>query len=128
MARKGRWRQFVTRIALMSVFMHAIMAALMLPAPLAAQAEGAAASAICSVSPLTPGALGEDSGATGQSLPVKPCPVCDGIATSGFLLELAQTALIGRLTNPTVLRPSADPLPAGITRLAHNSRGPPPRA
>jgi hypothetical protein len=129
MTRKGRWRQFVTRIAIMSVLMHAVLAALMLPAPLAGAATGAApqasASAICSLSPRKSAESGEPSDSAGQRLPQKTCPVCDGIATSGFLLELAQTALIGQLTDPTVLRPSVDLPPASIACLAHNNRGPP---
>jgi hypothetical protein len=121
MARKGRWRQFVTRIAIMSVVMHAVMGALMLPGPAIAGTAGelvAQASAICGV----PAA---NLAATGKQLPGRPCPICDGLATSGFLLEFAQTALIGRLTDPTVLRPSEELRPASISCHSHNNRGPP---
>jgi hypothetical protein len=121
MARKGRWRQIVTQIAMMSVVMHAVMAALMLPGPAFAGATRgftAQAAEICSV----PAA---NLASAGTELPAKPCPICDGIATSGFLLELAPTALIGRLANPTVLRPAVELRPASISCLSHNNRGPP---
>jgi hypothetical protein len=53
------------------------------------------------------------------------CPVCDGIATSAFLLEMGQTALIGRLSNPQVLWPAKEVRPASISCLVNRSRGPP---
>jgi hypothetical protein len=127
MARKGRWRRYAMQIAMMSVLMHAVLAALMLSQPAAAiSAAGIAlqASGICSVLPS--GAVAYDeSGFAGKQAPAKPCPICDGIATSGFLLELSPTAFIGRLTNPTVLRPAGELAPASFSCHAQHNRGPP---
>lgn|SRR5208337_854935 len=128
MARKVRWRHLITQAAIMSMVLHAIIAALMLPAP-SAMADGGGVypetSVICSASPFKPIGSGENGNQAGKQLPKKSCLICDGIATSGFLLETAQAALIGRLTNPTVLRPSEELRPASIACLAHNNRGPP---
>ena len=131
MAGKVHWRRLTTQIAIMSLVFQAVMAALMLPMPLEAAGSAKAATpsvatvVICMGTSFQLVASGEDGRQSPKHAPGKLCPICDGIATSAFLLETAQTALIGRLTNPTVLRPSEELRPASIACLTHNNRGPP---
>jgi hypothetical protein len=119
-----RYRHIVAQVAIMSVILHAIMASFMLPMPSAivSSAEPSAV-VICTGTNLI--AFDENGNQIEKQMPGKPCPICNGIATSAFLLEMAPTALIGRLTNPEVLRPAIDPHPSSIARLANRSRGPP---
>jgi hypothetical protein len=128
MARKVHWRHLTTQIAIMSLVFQALMAALMLPAR-PALAEGAAAAepaiVICTGTSFTLITFDENGNQVEKPLSSKPCPICDGIATSAFLLGMAPNALIGRLTNPEVLRPANQLRPASIACLAHRSRGPP---
>ena len=129
MAGKVHWRRLTTQIAMMSVVIHAIMAALMLPVPPAmagAAAEEAPGSiVICTGTGYSLITFDENGNTVEKQLPSKLCPICNGIATSAFLLETAQTALIGRLINPTILRPSEELRPASLACLTHNNRGPP---
>jgi hypothetical protein len=128
MARKVHWRHLTTQVAIMSLVFQALMAALMLPAR-PALAEGAAAAepaiVICTGTSFTLITFDENGNQVEKPLSSKPCPICDGIATSAFLLGMAPNALIGRLTNPEVLRPANQLRPASIACLAHRSRGPP---
>jgi hypothetical protein len=129
MGRKVHWRHLTTQVAIVSLAFQAIMAALMLPAPMAmAGVRGATAAhqsiVICTGAGFQQVAFDENGNETGKQVP-KPCPICDGIATSAFLLETIQTALIGRLSNPEVLRPSNELRPSSITCLARRNRGPP---
>jgi hypothetical protein len=128
MARKVRWRHLTTQAAIMSLVFQAVMAAFMLSAP-AALAEDAAfaepAIIICTGTGFTLITFDENGNQIEKPLSSKPCPICDGIATSAFLLGMAPNALIGRLANPEVLRPADEPRPEGIACLAHRSRGPP---
>ena len=128
MAGKVHWRHLTTQVAIMSLVFQAVMAALMLPVR-PAMAEGApaaeAAVVICTGTGFTLVTFDENGNQIEKPLSSKFCPICDGIATSAFLLGMAQTALIGRLTNPEVLRPSNELRPASIACLAHRSRGPP---
>ena len=129
MGRKVHWRHLTTQVAIMSLVFQAIVAALMLPAPLAMAATNAASAAhstivICTGNSFQQVTFDENGNETGKQVP-KPCPICDGIATSAFLLETIQTALIGRLSNPEVLRPSNELRPSSITCLARRNRGPP---
>jgi hypothetical protein len=129
MGRKVHWRHLTTQVAIMSLVFQAIMAALMLPIP-SAMAEGARTVApgtviICTDTGYKVIAFDENGNQIEKRTPSKPCPICDGIATSAFLLEMAPTALIGRLTNPQVLRPANELRPGSIACLAHRSRGPP---
>jgi hypothetical protein len=122
-----RYRHIVAQVAIVSVILHALMASLMLPMPSAMTSSAGIAEpgaiVICTGTKLI--AFDENGNQIEKQTPGKPCPICEGIATSAFLLEMAPTALIGRLTNPEVLRPAIDPHPASIARLAHRSRGPP---
>ena len=128
MAGKVHWRHLTTQVAIMSLVFQAVMAALMLPAR-PAMAEGAptaeAAVVICTGTGFTLITFDENGNQIEKPLSSKLCPICDGIATSAFLLEMAPAALIGRLANPEVLRPSIELRPVSIARLAHRSRGPP---
>ena len=128
MAGKVHWRHLTTQVAIMSLVFQAVMAALMLPAR-PAMADGAPSAkpaiVICTGTGYTLVTFGENGNQIEKPLASKLCPICDGIATSGFLLEMAPAALIGRLTNPEVLRPSIELRPVSIARLAHRSRGPP---
>jgi hypothetical protein len=122
------WRHLTAQVAIMGVIFHALMAAMMLPMPsaMAFEANGAPGSAfLCASHGFERAVADNAAGQTGRQHPGHPCPICDGIATSAFLLETAKTALIGRLTNPTVLRPSNEIPRASIVRLAHRNRGPP---
>jgi hypothetical protein len=129
MGRKVHWRHLTTQVAIMSVVFHAIMAAIMLSAPLAMAAPGPGTTAhssmiICTGTSLERVSFGENAGESGKQSPA-PCPICDGIGTSAFLLETAQTALIGRLVNPEVLRPANELRPSSIACLSRRNRGPP---
>ncbi len=128
MARKVHWRHLTTQIAIMSLVFQAVMAGLMLSAR-PALAEGAAAAepaiVICTGTGFTLITFDENGNQVEKPLSGKPCPICDGIATSAFLLGMAPNALIGRLTNPEILRPAVELRPAAIACLAHRSRGPP---
>jgi hypothetical protein len=128
MARKVHWRHLTTQAAIMSLVFQAVMASFMLSAR-PALAEGAAfaepAIIICTGTGFTLITFDENGNQIEKPLSSKPCPICDGIATSAFLLGMAPNALIGRLTNPEVLRPADEPRPASIACLAHRSRGPP---
>ena len=128
MARKVHWRHLTTQIAIMGLVFQAVMAALMLPVR-PALAEGAASAepaiVVCTGTGFTPITFDENGNQVEKPLSSKPCPICDGIATSAFLLGMAPNALIGRLTNPEVLRPANELRPASIACLAHRSRGPP---
>ena len=91
MGRKVHWRHLTTQVAIMSLVFQAVMAALMLPAPLAmAGVRGATAAhqsmVICTGAGFQQVAFDENGNETGKQVP-KPCPICDGIATSAFLLE-----------------------------------------
>ncbi len=128
MACKVHWRHLTTQVAIMSLVFQAVMAALMLPArPALAEGAAAAESAtiICTGAGFTLIAFDEDGDPVEKPLPSKPCPICDGIATSAFLLGMAQSVLIGRLINPEVLRPSNELRPVSAACLAHRNRGPP---
>mgnify|MGYP005812119521 CR=1 FL=1 len=112
----------------MSLVFQAIMAVFMLPAHLAAASSpsaGLSSIVICTGDGFQQVSLNEHGDETGKQVP-KPCPICDGIATSAFLLETFQTALIGKLTNPEVLRPTDELHPSSIACLACGNRGPPP--
>jgi hypothetical protein len=128
MARKVHWRHLTTQVAIMSLVFQAVMAALMLPTR-PALAEGIASAepaiVICTGTGFTLITFDENGNQVEKPLSGKPCPICDGIATSAFLLGMAPNALIGRLTNPEVLRPANELRPASIACLAHRSRGPP---
>jgi hypothetical protein len=123
------WRHLTAQVAIMSVIFHALMAAVMLPmsSVMAFEPKGAPAGTafLCTSHSFELAVAGKAGGQTGRQQPASPCPICDGIATSAFLLETAQTALIGRLTNPTVLRPSNELSRTSIVHLAHRNRGPP---
>jgi hypothetical protein len=123
------WRHLTAQVAIMSVIFHALMAAIMLhlPSVMAFEAKGASAGTafLCTSHGFELAVPDKAGGQTGRQAPASPCPICDGIATSAFLLETAQTALIGRLTNPTVLRPSNELSRTSIVHLAHRNRGPP---
>ena len=128
MARKVHWRHLTTHVAIMSLVFQAVMAVLMLSTR-PAIAEGAAfaepAIVICTGTGFMLITFDENGNPVEKPLPGKPCPICDGIATSAFLLGLAPTALIGRLTNPEILRPSNELRPISIACLSHRNRGPP---
>jgi hypothetical protein len=128
MARGVHWRHLTMQVAIMSLVFQAVMAALMLPVR-PAMAEGAAfaepAIVICTGTGFTLITFDENGNRVEKPLSSKPCPICDGIATSAFLLGMAPDALIGRLTNPEVLRPANELCPASTACLAHRSRGPP---
>jgi hypothetical protein len=127
MACKVRWRRLTTQVAIMSLVFQALVAALMLQ-PRAAMARASAFAdpvfIIC-----TSHGFEAVTGADGNPAEVphstQYCPICDGIATSAFLLEMGQTALIGRLANPQVLWPANEARPSSISCLVNRNRGPP---
>ncbi len=128
MAPKVRWRRLTAQLAITSLVFQAVMAALMLSSRVAL-AGGAAyaepAIVICTGTSFTLITFDGNGNPVETPLSSKPCPICDGIATSAFLLGMAPNALIGRLTNPEVLRPAAELRPASIACLTRRNRGPP---
>jgi hypothetical protein len=128
MACKVRWRRLTTQVAIMSLVFQALVAALMLQ-PHAAIARGATFAAPAFVICTSHGFKAVTFDADGKPAEVprstQYCPICDGIATSAFLLEMGQTALIGRLANPQVLWPANEVRPSSISCLVNRNRGPP---
>ncbi len=128
MARKVHWRHLTAQVAITSLVFQAIMAALMLsPRWALAESSASAESAIiiCTGTGFALITFDEDGNPTEKPLSSKPCPICDGIATSAFLLGMAPNALIGRLASLEVLRPSVELRPASAACLALRNRGPP---
>jgi hypothetical protein len=132
MTRPVHWRHLTAQIAIMVLVLQTVMAALMLPMG-PAMASGVpdtldGSIVICTGNGFAQISYDENGNRIEKQIPPKPCPICDGIATSAFLLEFVQTALIGRLTNPEILRPAVERQPDCAVALTNRSRGPPARS
>lgn len=125
------WRHLTARVAILGLVFQAVVAAAMLPMPLILS-SGAQASpldggaiVVCTGTGFKLITIDENGNPVEKTLPGQDCPVCAALAAVAFADQAAPPVVTAPPSNPDVLLPVNEHIPASIACLAHNNRGPP---
>jgi hypothetical protein len=122
------WRRAIARLVIYSLTLQAVIAAFMLPMPLAAQSASPGSFVLCSPSGVKQIAFDQDGNPVNDQSPDAPgqCPVCLALAgASAAVLPVVDAAPSAPMPCPEFLQSGDDLRLPGAALRSLNNRGPP---